>query len=162
MEVIYRILEPEDSIQYRNLRLESLKLHPECFGTGYEKQSKLPKLYFEKHIEECSKESVMLGAFLGTELIGLCGLTTSGMNQVEIIQMYVVEKLRGQSIAQKLIEYGKSCLRTLRCNSMILTVYVNNQQAIKLYQKVGFTVIRTDENKVHMAFVEEHLDSNNR
>lgn len=40
MEVYCRVLEAEDSRAYRELRLESLKLHPECFGSGYEKQVK--------------------------------------------------------------------------------------------------------------------------
>ena len=149
----FRVLEVDDSLKYRNLRLESLKLHPECFGSDYETQSQLPKLYFERLIEEGSKESAMLGAFMGTELVGICGLTPSGINQVEVIQMYVVEKFRGQCIAQSLLEFGKSYLEKLNCNSMILTVYEENQQAFKLYQKVGFNIINTEKNKVNMLFM---------
>ncbi len=58
MDVHCKILESKDSLKYRALRLESLRLHPECFGSGYEAQSKMPKLYFEGLIESASQESV--------------------------------------------------------------------------------------------------------
>ncbi|MFT5880605.1 MAG: hypothetical protein ACI86X_001734 [Moritella sp.] len=41
MEIQYRALMPGDSFQYRQVRLDSLKLHPECFGSGYRDQVKL-------------------------------------------------------------------------------------------------------------------------
>ena len=52
MEVRCKVLKSEDSLKYREVRLESLRLHPECFGSGYEAQSKMPKLYFEGLIEK--------------------------------------------------------------------------------------------------------------
>ena len=52
MEVRCKVLKSEDSLKYREVRLESLSLHPECFGSGYEAQSKMPKLYFEGLIEK--------------------------------------------------------------------------------------------------------------
>jgi hypothetical protein len=52
MNISYRKLAPDESKQYREIRLESLRLHPESFDSGYEEQSKLPKLKFEKAIEE--------------------------------------------------------------------------------------------------------------
>ena len=153
MEIIYRILEPEDSIKYRNLRLESLKLYPKCFGSGYAEQSKLPKLYFERIIEKNCKHSVMLGAFIGTDLVGICGLTPSVKNHAEIIQMYIVKKLRGQSIALNLLEFAKNYITNLNCTSIILTVYKENHQAFNLYQRAGFSISSVEKNEVNMIFV---------
>ena len=42
MDIQYRALMPADSFQYRQIRLESLKLHPECFGSGYQEQVNHP------------------------------------------------------------------------------------------------------------------------
>ncbi|CAM3083482.1 GNAT family N-acetyltransferase [Moritella viscosa] len=153
MEVYCRVLEAEDSRVYRELRLESLKLHPECFGSRYEKQVKLPQLYFEKLIEEESKNSAMLGAFIGSELVGLCGLTPSTSKQVEIIQMYVVNKNRGLGIAFKLLDLAKRHLKLFNCNSLILTVYQTNLSAIKTYQNAGFNIVNSQNNEIEMAFV---------
>ena len=38
MDIKYRELIPEDSLQYRHIRLESLKLNPDCFGSKYLEQ----------------------------------------------------------------------------------------------------------------------------
>ena len=153
MEIYCRVLEAEDSRAYRELRLESLKLHPECFGSGYEKQAKLPQLYFEKRIEEESKNSIMLGAFIDRELIGLCGLMPATSTQVEIIQMYVVNKHRGRGIAFKLLDLAKSYLKHFNSNSLILTVYQANLSAIKTYQNAGFNIVNSQNNEIEMAFV---------
>lgn len=56
MDIQYRMLSPEDSFLYRTVMLESLKLHPDCFGSGYEKQVALPQLYFERLIIEGNKK----------------------------------------------------------------------------------------------------------
>ncbi|WP_255554518.1 GNAT family N-acetyltransferase [Moritella sp. 24] len=107
MNVYYKMLKGGDSIAYRALRLESLKLHPECFGSGYEEQSQLSQLYFEKLIEQKSTKGIMLGAFNGRELIGLCGLIPSTSTAIEIIQMYVAKKARGKGGCSEITELSK-------------------------------------------------------
>ena len=104
MDVDCKIVASKDSLKYRAVRLESLKLHPECFGSGYETQSQLPTLYFEGLIESGNQESVMIGAFVGEDLVGLCGLTPAGGNALEIIQMYVSARFRGQAIGSKMLD----------------------------------------------------------
>ncbi|QUM88956.1 GNAT family N-acetyltransferase [Moritella sp. 36] len=153
MEIYCRVLKAEDSRAYRELRLESLKLHPECFGSGYTEQSKLPKLYFEDCLEQGSTKSAMLGAFIGNELVGLCGLTPSTSKKIEIIQMYVVKKNRGLGIAFKLLDLAKCYLKHFNSNSLILTVYQTNLSAIKVYQDAGFDVISSQNGEIQMAFV---------
>ncbi|HGS4649909.1 TPA: GNAT family N-acetyltransferase, partial [Vibrio cholerae] len=74
MDVYCKILKPQDSQKYRELRLESLRLYPEAFGSDYKTQSQLPKLFFEQMIEKESNDHIMLGAFYNNELVGLCGL----------------------------------------------------------------------------------------
>lgn len=153
MEIYCRMLKAEDSRAYRILRLESLKLHPECFGSGYEDQVKLAQLYFEKLIEQESINSIMLGAFIDRELIGLCGLTPATSTQVEIIQMYVVNKNRGRGVAFKLLDLAKDYLEHFNSNSLTLTVYKTNLSAIKTYQNAGFNIVNSQNDEIEMAFV---------
>lgn len=70
MDIEYKVLEPHDSRDYRRVRLTSLRCHPGCFGSNFEEQVRLDKLYFEKLIEEGSYDHFMIGAFDGCELIG--------------------------------------------------------------------------------------------
>lgn len=53
-----KLLEPQDSSAYRDVRLEALKEYPEFFGSGYKQQLTLEKLYFERLIEEKSEKGL--------------------------------------------------------------------------------------------------------
>lgn len=45
MEVTIRALTPADIPAYRDIRLESLRLHPDCFGANYEEQRQQPTMH---------------------------------------------------------------------------------------------------------------------
>ncbi|EAS41338.1 N-acetyltransferase [Photobacterium profundum] len=157
MEIQYRALMPEDSFQYRQVRLESLKLHPECFGSGYTEQVKLPKLYFERLIEDSSQENIMLGAFHGSKLVGLCGVVTQSTKTAEIIQMYVDSDYRGIGLGVNLLSLAKKYASTrLKVAALNLIVYRNNESAIRAYEKSGFQVVESmsdfNENEYYLAF----------
>ncbi|WP_273992429.1 GNAT family N-acetyltransferase [Vibrio parahaemolyticus] len=152
MEFRCKVLKSEDSLKYREVRLESLRLHPDCFGSGYEVQSKMPKLYFEGLIENNSQESVMIGAFTGDNLIGLCGLTPSGEGSLEIIQMFVFSDFRGRGVGLKLLNEAKSILSHRPERNLKLTVFSDNVAAIKAYEKSGFTHVNSLENELVMTF----------
>jgi ribosomal protein S18 acetylase RimI-like enzyme len=143
MSVTYRVLAPGDAKQYREIRLESLKLHPESFGTGYEEQSKLSKLMFEKAIEEPVDDRFVIGAFDNRELVGICGflpfvthndldLSDSG----EIIQMYVKSMYRGKRIGLRLVEAViHEALKLPGIMQILLGVAEGNTSAIRVYEQ---------------------------
>jgi phosphoribosylglycinamide formyltransferase-1 len=153
MTVYCKVLEPKDSQQYREVRLASLKLHPESFGSGYEAQCKLPKLYFEALIEDESQESVMIGAFYGDTLVGLCGLTpVKEADTLEVIQMYVSPVFRKKAVGHQLLSTAKSILYARPEKRLILTVYPSNHAAIHVYKKFGFNRLKENKDKIVMAF----------
>ena len=152
MDVHCKILESKDSLKYRALRLESLRLHPECFGSGYEAQSKMPKLYFEGLIESASQESVMIGAFIGEELVGLCGLTPIDDSSLEVIQMFVTSSSRGRAISIKMLNLAKLLLESRNEAELRLTVFTNNTHAISTYNESGFECLQTLGNESVMTF----------
>ena len=152
MEFTCRVLESKDSLDYRRIRLESLHSNPESFGAKYEEQVGLQKLYVEELLEQRSNLIVMLGAFVDAELIGLCGLKINNDKQFEIIQMYVAGKVRGQGVSQKLLKLAISTLKNRRVTSLILTVYVDNDVALKTYKNAGFKIQSQQENEIIMIY----------
>ncbi|WP_413113499.1 GNAT family N-acetyltransferase [Thaumasiovibrio sp. DFM-14] len=158
MKIQYRALVPKDSSLYRQVRLTSLLLHPECFGSDYQEQAILPKLYFETMIEENSQENIMLGAFFGRELIGLCGLKAVSTEAAEIVQMYVDSSYRGNNIGVNLVSLAKDyAVSRLEVSKLMLVVYTENISAINAYEKAGFQIDKREsggnEGELYMTFV---------
>lgn len=94
MSITYKKLKPIDSEQYRKIRLEALEEYPEHFGSGYYEKANLPKLYFQRLIEEESSQGFMVGAFEKTDLVGICGITFETKlldSSGKIVQMYVTK-----------------------------------------------------------------------
>lgn len=135
-----RVLTFQDSLAYRHLRLEALRIFPTCFGANYAQQATLNKLYVQTLLEQDSDEVVMLGAFIDNQLIGLCGLKETPDNRREIIQMYVTRTASGQGVAQQLLRLAKQILPQIGATALILTVYIDNHSAIKTYLTAGFEV----------------------
>ena len=91
--------------------MESLKDHPESFGSTFEEQSKLPKLMFEKALEQPVDDRFVIGAFDQKQLIGICGFipfvpdTSQDFGAAgALIQMYVRSTYSGQKIGLRLVE----------------------------------------------------------
>lgn len=153
MEVQCKILKAKDSLKYRELRLDSLRLYPEAFGSDYETQSQLPKLFFERMIEDESEEYVMIGAFDDGVIVGLCGLIPlKHIGSLEVVQMYVSSHARGKSIGQALLSKAKSILVARNEQKLELTVYSNNASAIKAYESFGFTQVASKDDEIVMNF----------
>lgn len=144
MAVEVRLLIPSDCAEYRALRLESLRLHPECFGANYQTQAASAELFFEGNIKRQDPQKLMLGAFIADELIGLCGLVPVPNGQVEISQMYVDARARGQGVSEQLLSAAKQTLQDkYQQRSLILSVFTDNYPAIACYRKSGFRDLKT-------------------
>lgn len=140
MNIDVRLLMPCDSEKYRDIRLESLRLHPECFGANYQAQIDLPQLFFEKCIIEQDIKNRMLGAFVNGDIVGLCGLIPTDDNRVKIIQMYIKQDFRGQGFSEQLLTAAKQTLQDKYTeSSLILSVFIDNYAAIASYRKAGFS-----------------------
>lgn len=137
MLIDYRVLTMEDIPAYRQLRLESLQINPECFGSNYEQEREKKILFFEEHIASQS-EHLMLGAFSQDTLTGLCGLIALDDEKYMLVGMYVTPQYRGFGIAGQLICQAQAMLVNSTRSAMILTVYEGNNAAIGLYEQAGF------------------------
>lgn len=136
-----RKLRPKDAPAYRLLRLEALKAYPNYFGSGYEQQVLLNKLYFEQLIEEQSERGVMFGAFVDSNLVGICGVTFEAQrlpDAGEIIQMYVQPEYQHKGFGRQLMNAIEGYCRKGRAKNLVLEVIRANTSAINLYTQLGY------------------------
>lgn len=153
--ISYRKLAAADAGLYREIRLESLRLHPESFGSGYEAQRKLPKLMFERALEAPVDNRFLWGAFDGPRLIGICGYIPFVMGDLDtpdlrntgtIIQMYVQAAYRGQKIGLALVHaVVREVFENTDMAQIILGVMRENARAIRVYEQAGFQVYDNPE-----------------
>lgn len=141
--ISYRKLGSADSAQYREIRLESLKLHPESYGSTYEEQSKLPKLMFERALEKGADDRLLFGAFDGEMLIGICGFVQRnwfGLSDAgTIVQPYVKSAYRGRRIGLSLVQAViDEAFQDPDVRQIVLGVNPDNTSAIRVYEQAGF------------------------
>lgn len=149
MTITCRRLEAADSKAYREIRLESLKLHPESFGSGYEAQKKMPKLMFEQALEQPADERFVIGAFDGEALVGIAGFIpfakdsrAAFRNAGEVIQVYVRPAYRGRKIGLALMDaVVEEGFKIPAIDQIVLGVRQGNLQAIRVYEQAGFQMV---------------------
>jgi RimJ/RimL family protein N-acetyltransferase len=159
MQIAYRKLGPTDSKQYREIRLESLKAHPESFGSTFKEQSKLPKLMFEKALEQPIDDRFIIGAFDQKELIGICGVIPLVADNIHdlraagaLIQMYVRTAYRGRKIGLHLVEATiRNAFRIPDIEQVFLEVKEGNKIAIRVYEQAGFQDYHAEGNETEVS-----------
>lgn len=146
MSIIYRVLLPNESKIYREIRLESLKTFPDSFESKYEDSAKQEKLTFETEIEKQSIERFVCGAFDHQKLIGICTFAKDKNDNGNIIQMFVKPDYQGQNIGRKLLEFIlKETKNRLPEIDIFLEVAKDNLSAFHLYKKAGFKIEKESE-----------------
>jgi ribosomal-protein-alanine N-acetyltransferase len=158
MSISFRKLAASDSARYREIRLESLKAHPESFGSSFETQSKLPKLMFEQAMEQPVDDRFVIGAFDGEVLIGICGFLPFGpddflemANTGTIIQMYVRSAYRGRKIGLGLVQTVLAeAFKNPDMEKVVLGVKEGNLSAIRVYEQAGFRTYQAGGREAEM------------
>jgi RimJ/RimL family protein N-acetyltransferase len=153
-----RLLQPDDWLAWKSLRLEGLQNAPEAFGSSYEEEVD----YSEEYLKSYLKRSTIFGAFIGSDLIGCVGFFT--LEQIKmrhrgvLYSMYVRPEHRGHGIANRLVE-GVIAHAKSQVIQLHLTCVTSNSKAIRLYEKHGFRIYGTEPRalKVGDVFYDEHL-----
>lgn len=91
------------------------------------------------HIDKIKNAIV---AFIDDKAVGCGAFKKISDSTVEIKRMYVVENLRGQGIAQKVLTELEKWAGELNFSECILETGKKQPEAIRLYQKVGYTIIK--------------------
>lgn len=173
-EISYRKLTASDSKDYREIRLESLKLYPDSYGGGrssYEEQARLPRLMFERAFEEQMEDRFVIGAFDDDTLIGISGLaphvSEEGLPKLRnagmIIQVYVKAEYRGRKIGLGLMNATiNEAFKMKGIDQIILGVKKGNTGAIRVYEQAGLQAYEFEENDINPDVIWMYLQRNQR
>jgi ribosomal protein S18 acetylase RimI-like enzyme len=136
-QINIRRLAPADAALYRDIRLEGLRCNPEAFGSTFEAENARPLTLFADRIGG----SQTFGAFHGSKLVGIAGLLIhEGQKEAHkglLVGMYVRPSARrcgvGGRLVETIIEFGRQRVELIQ-----LAVVRDNEQARRLYQRLGF------------------------
>jgi RimJ/RimL family protein N-acetyltransferase len=133
----FRRLLASDASTFQQLRLESLRNHPEAFSATWEEERLQPLVWFAERLEN----SVVLGAWRGDSLVGIAGLfvplSARQRHKNVLWGFYVQPRERGTGLARELLDriIGQAATRA---EEILLNVAASNVPAQRLYKKAGF------------------------
>ncbi|MGO9450084.1 MAG: N-acetyltransferase family protein [Candidatus Binataceae bacterium] len=132
-----RSLAPPDAALYREIRLEALQGNPEAYGSTFETENAQPLTWFSDRLGR----SKVLGAFHGSEIVGIAGLLIGeGRKEAHkglLVGMYVRPGSRKSGVGRRLVETIIEFARE-RVEVIQLAVVSDNEQARRLYARLGF------------------------
>ena len=162
MEV--RRLKSEDAKAYQKVRLEALKNNPEAFGSSYAEEKDRSIQIYEQRL--ASDESITIGAFQETELVGTVTLFREKhlklSHKANIFAMYVQPEKRGHGIGKSLLLEAINQAKSIDgIEQLNLTVVANNAAAKTLYTSLGFEVFGSERRALKLTngtyLDEEHM-----
>jgi GNAT superfamily N-acetyltransferase len=144
--VTIRPTREDDTIAYRELRLEALRTHPEAFGADYAESLARPIERWQQNVRDGA------GADLGVTYVAEAGGALAGMTGIyrdsglkmrhcgNIWGVYVRPEWRGSGVADALIEACVAWARDKNLRHAKLSVVTTNAAAIRRYVRRGFSV----------------------
>jgi RimJ/RimL family protein N-acetyltransferase len=133
-----RRLETSDVADYRELRLESLKNHPDAFASSWEHEADKPPSWWAERLET---NTVFGGWVNSSRLVGVAGLHVQDAVKLQhkgvLWGMYLRPEARRTGLAAALVQRVVEHARTL-VEEVCLTVVTSNAAARRLYSAAGF------------------------
>jgi ribosomal protein S18 acetylase RimI-like enzyme len=140
-----RRLSSRDTVIYREIRLEALRLEPEAFSSTLAAERPQFLAWFAARLDSAA----VFGAFSGGALVGIAGfLAKPGQKEAHkgvLVGMYVQQGARGAGVGRRLAEAVIEYART-RVEILQVTVVSSNQPARQLYRKLGFVEYGIEKN----------------
>ena len=161
MNYVLRALGMEDVQEFRRVRLDALRLHPEAFAASYEDECVLDAAQFAERL--ATPGLTRFGAFARQEMVGLVGLLVPAGSKVRhkahLFSMYVAGQHRRSGLADRLVQTVIDAAREAGALVLQLTVTAGNAPAQRLYRRMGFRVYGIERRalKVGDQFYDEEL-----
>lgn len=155
--VTIRPARQSDRDNFRTLRLEALRSHPEAFSADYELNAGRPMSYWEERLtslESKAEPGMIYFAEYEDRLIGMCGVHRDESPKTRhtgwIWGVYVADEWRGFRVAERLIEQCVGWAQAHGMTSVKLGVATNNASAIRCYLRCGFTVYGVEPQAIYV------------
>ncbi len=137
-----RALSPADAEDYRRVRLDALRLHPDAFSASFEAEAALDRAHIVERL--CTPGVTRFGAFdAHGGLVGIVGLRlrpgAKERHRAHLFSMYVDAAHRGAGLARQLVEVVIAGAREAGAIVLDLSVTAGNAPAQRLYRRMGFT-----------------------
>jgi ribosomal protein S18 acetylase RimI-like enzyme len=137
-----RALVPQDALAFHAFRLRGLKESPEAFASSYEEEAGTPIEEIERRLEPKS-DSVIFGAFQGSELRALVGLQRESKAKLahksSIWGLYVAPEVQGRGVGAQIMRHALSHAAAVFGSRQVnIGVSTLNSPAIALYKRLGF------------------------
>jgi ribosomal protein S18 acetylase RimI-like enzyme len=150
MSAAVRRLGDGDYEAMREIRLEGLRLHPECFGADLEMEEAMTR---EQWLSRMASAATF-GAYVGEALGGIAVFARPRSKKTahtgELGAMYVRAGFRGHGVGDALIEAVVDHA-VKEVEQIKLTVNAQNAYAIALYERHGFRVIGKYPNSLRIG-----------
>lgn len=145
-QVTLRPLGPADVDAYRTLRGRGLAQHPDAFTSSADEEAGMSDEALARRLagDPARPHDVVLGAFDGGTLVGLCGLDVDMRSKVRhkghVFGMYVPAERSGGGVGGALIDRVIAHAREHGLRQLVLTVTADNLPARRVYERAGFAV----------------------
>jgi ribosomal protein S18 acetylase RimI-like enzyme len=156
--IAIRALGPGDVARYHALRQRGLAEHPEAFTSSAEEEAALAADKLAARVARSPERphDVVLGAFEGDALVGICGMRVDmrakARHRGHVFGMYVPREQCGRGIGSALVAALVAHAR--QCDgldALVLSVTAGNDDAQELYARHGFTPIGREPGAVRVA-----------
>lgn len=135
-----------DADQFRALRLEALRQHPEVYASDYDSSLQLAPAHWLDRVEQGAgtERALTMVAEHETGLVGMTAifreLGPKIRHQATLVSVYVQPAWRGMGLVGHLIAGCLQWAREQQVRQVVLAVVTTNSTAIRSYARAGFVV----------------------
>jgi ribosomal protein S18 acetylase RimI-like enzyme len=148
--IAVRRLDDSDYEAMREIRLEGLRLHPECFGADLEMEEAMTRAQWLARMASAVTFGAVADRTLGGIVVFARTRSKKTAHTGELGAMYVRTTFRGQGVGDALIE-ALVDLAVKEVEQIKLTVNAENAHAITLYERHGFRAIGKYPNSIRVG-----------
>ncbi|MFT8556688.1 GNAT family N-acetyltransferase [Liquorilactobacillus hordei] len=137
-----KILDSNDFLSFKRIRLFALKNDPMAFGSSYAEESQKTDSYFKNKIKQ-ERNKFTIGFFESDHLVNIASFTQQNnlkeQHKGEITSVYCLNNYRNQGLTKKILTIllDKAFLIP-ELKILKIAVLSENEPAKKLYSSLGF------------------------
>lgn len=151
-----RLLTRNDAQQYKDLRLQALRVAPECFLATYQQEAKKNINDFGWELSSCLRSATegYYGVFEDNQLIAYLQASKTGLQKQDhiifLFNLYVSIDHRRKKIAHHLVQHiiTQIIKNDLEVEIIRVSHVKSNHPAHQLYQNLGFATESIQKNMI--------------